>query len=65
MDSLRALAARSVAARVTSEESLTELELPRSLFRDLKVAHEDLWKRDINLALQWVTHMVTITTGLS
>ena len=42
---------------MTSEESLTELELPRSLLRDLKVAHEELWKKDVDLALQWVTHM--------
>ena len=57
LDSLKALAAHSIAARVTSEESLTKLELPRSLFQDLKVAHKDLWKRDVDLALQWVTHM--------
>ena len=42
---------------MTSEESLTELELPRSLLRDLKVAHEELWKKDVDLALQWVSHM--------
>ena len=44
LESLKALAARSVAARVTSEESLTMLELPRSLIKDLVTAHEDPWK---------------------
>ena len=58
LDSLKALSARSVATRVTSEDSLTKLELPKSLFSDLVVAHKDLWKnRDIDLALQWVTHL--------
>ena len=58
LDSLKTLSARSVATRVTSEDSLTKLELPKSLFRDLVVAHEDLWKkRDVDLALQWVTHI--------
>ena len=44
MESLKALAARSVAARVTSKESLALLELPRSLVRDLVAAHKDPWK---------------------
>ena len=44
LSSLKALAARSSAARVTSEESLHNLELPRSLLRDLMDAHQDPWK---------------------
>ena len=61
MESLKTLAARSVAARVTSEESLTKLELPRSLIRDLVVAHEDPWKtrheRPLSYdGLPWLTH---------
>ena len=43
MASLKVLAARSVAARVTSEESLKKLEVPASLLRDLLVAHRDSW----------------------
>ena len=43
MASLKVLAARSVAARVTSEESLDKLEVPASLLRDLLVAHRDSW----------------------
>ena len=43
---------------MTTEESLTKLELPRSLVSDLVFAHEDLWKkRDVDRALQWVTQM--------
>ena len=59
MESLKALTARSVATRVTSEESLTMLELPRSLIRDLVVAHEEK-KRDVDRALQWVTQINTL-----
>ena len=49
MASLKVLAARSVAARVTSEESLEKLEVPASLLRDLLVAHRDSWlsERDV------------------
>ena len=43
MASLKVLAARSVAARVTSEESLDKLEVPASQLRDLLVAHRDSW----------------------
>ena len=46
MESLKTLAARSVAARVTSEESLKKLEVPGGLIRDLLVAHGDPWKRE-------------------
>ena len=45
MESLKALAARSVSARVTSEESLLKLEVPRTVIGDLLVAHENSWKR--------------------
>ena len=44
LESLNALAARSLAAKVTSEESFYNLELPRSLLGDLVVAHQDPWK---------------------
>ena len=44
-ESLKSLAAISVATRVTSEESLKKLEIPAILMRDLLVAHEDPWKR--------------------
>ena len=44
-ESLKSLAAISVATRVTSEESLKKLDVPKSLMRDLLVAHEDPWKR--------------------
>ena len=58
MYSLKELAGLSVAARVTTEKSLTKLELPRSLVSDLVFPHEDLWKkRDVDRALQWVTQM--------
>ena len=43
-ESLKSLAAISVATRVTSEESLKKLEIPASLMRDLLEAHEDPWK---------------------
>ena len=43
MESLKVLAARTVAARVTSEESLNKLEVPKSLLGDLLVAHQDPW----------------------
>ena len=46
MASLKVLAARSVAARVTSEESLDKLEVPAILVRDLLVAHRDSWLRE-------------------
>ena len=45
MESLKALAARSVAARVTSKECLQRLEVPKSLFGDLLLAHEDSWRK--------------------
>ena len=45
MESLKALAARSVAARITSKECLQRLEVPKSLFGDLLLAHEDSWRK--------------------
>ena len=45
MESLKVLAARSVVTRVTSEESLKKLEVPRSLLGDILVAQQDSWSR--------------------
>ena len=45
MESLKVLAARTVAARVSSEESLNNLEVPKSLLGDLLVAYQDHWSR--------------------
>ena len=44
VDSLKMLAAKSVAARVKSKESLKKLEVPRALIKNLLVARENSWK---------------------
>ena len=44
METLKTLGARSVAARVTSEKSMINLEVPRTLIKDLVSANRDSWK---------------------
>ena len=66
MDCLKVLAARSVASRVTSEESLKKLEVPASLLKDLLLAHRDSWlpERDVinnNQSIPFHSHYETRT----
>ena len=59
IETLKTLGARSVAARVTSEKSMINLEVPRTLIKDLVSAHEDSWKtRDVKYVKKNLSLMV-------